>query len=182
MMPLMGRNDTVRWLAVLRTAVFALLFMGTVGVYLPHYLGLLNGGLHRDWRLSGMLPLVLGTLIALRCAFAFAWTGLGTPAPFDPPRGLVVTGLYRYVRNPMYFGMALFLVGEWMLWGNDLKGMLIYLGVFALAVTLFVILYEEPTLRRKFAGEYTEYCQNVPRFVPLFRPGDPEKTKSAAQS
>ena len=88
----MGRNDTLRWMAVARTAVFALIFMGTFGVYLPRYLGLLSGGLHQDWRLAGIVPLVLGTLIALRCAFAFAWTGLGTPAPFDPPRALVATG------------------------------------------------------------------------------------------
>ena len=165
-----------------RTAIFAMLFMGTVGIYLPRYLGLLNGGMHRDWRLSGVVPLCVGTFIALRCAFAFAWTGLGTPAPFDPPRGLVVTGLYRYMRNPMYFGMGLFLIGEWMLWGSDLKDSLIYLGVFAGAVILFVIFYEEPTLRGKFVDEYAEYCRNVPRFLPRLRPWDPTKTKSAAQS
>lgn len=178
----MGRNDTLRWMAVARTAVFALIFMGTFGVYLPRYLGLLSGGLHQDWRLAGIVPLVLGTLIALRCAFAFAWTGLGTPAPFDPPRALVATGLYRYVRNPMYFGMALFLIGEWMLWGSEPRGALIYSAVFAAAVTLFVIFYEEPTLRVKFADAYAEYCRNVPRFIPRLRPWDPPTTKNAAQS
>ena len=177
----MGRNDTVRWLAVFRTAIFAALFLGFFGVYLPRTLGLLSGGRPDGWRLLGSLPLCLGLLVALRCAFAFAWTGRGTPAPFDPPRGLVVTGLYRYVRNPMYFGMALLLIGEWLLWGSDLHGALIYFGVFAVSVTLFVIFCEERALRSKFGEEYAEYCRNVPRFVPRLRPWDPPKKRNAAQ-
>jgi protein-S-isoprenylcysteine O-methyltransferase Ste14 len=168
--------------AIFRTSIFVLLVMGTVGVYLPRYLGLLSGGLHTNWRLVGVLPFGAGACIALRCAFAFAWTGVGTPAPFDPPRRLVVTGFYRYVRNPMYFGVALFGVGEWLLWGSDPKGALAYAAVFAIAVTLFVIFYEEPALGRKFPDDYPAYSQNVPRFLPRLRPWDPHPSKSATHT
>jgi len=171
-----------RWFAVFRTCIFALLFMGTVGIYLPRYLRLLNGGLHLGWRVAGCPLLFGGALIALLCAFAFAWTGRGTPAPFDPPRRLVVTGIYRYVRNPMYFGMALFLSGEWLLWGSNLRGATIYFVAYLVAVVLFVRLYEEPALRSKFAAEYEEYVKNVPRLLPRLRPWEPAKGKSAASN
>jgi protein-S-isoprenylcysteine O-methyltransferase Ste14 len=176
----MDINARVRWFAVLRTTIFALLFMGTVGIYLPRYVGLLNDGLHRDARLLGVIPFVLGLCVALRCAFAFAWTGHGTPMPLDPPRILVVTGMYRYVRNPMYFGMALFLIGEWLLWGSDVRGAVIYAVVFGVAVTLFVVLYEEPTLRQKFPKQYPEYCRNVPRFLPRLHPWIGAKERGAS--
>jgi protein-S-isoprenylcysteine O-methyltransferase Ste14 len=178
----MGKNDTPRWFALFRTILFAFVVMGTVGVYLPFYLGLLNGGLHRDWRLVGIFPFVIGAYVALRCAFAFAWQGDGTPAPIDPPKVLVVSGMYRYVRNPMYFGMGLLLAGEFVLWGSNWRWALIYLAGFSAAVTLFTIFYEEPTLRRMFPQDYEEYSRNVPRLFPKLRPWDPAKKKSAAQS
>ena len=168
-----------RYFAVFRTCVFACLFIGSFAFYLPRYFELLNGGLNSDWRLIGWVPFVVGAFVALRCAFGFAWTGRGTPAPFDPPRKLVVTGWYRYVRNPMYFGFAVLLVGEWLLWGSNLVGAVIYFLCYWAAVALFVVIYEEPTLKRKFAEDYAEYVRHVPRFVPRLRPWHPEKEKSA---
>ena len=170
-----------RWFALLRSAVFAFVFMGSVGVYLPVYLGLLRGQTASGARLLGFAPLLLGAGIALHCTFSFAWRGRGTPAPFDAPIHLVVDGLYRYVRNPMYLGMALFLIGEWLIWGSNLRSALIYLGVFAIAAFLFVIAHEEPTLAQKFGNEYLEYRRNVPRFVPRLTPWRPVQ-KSAAGS
>jgi protein-S-isoprenylcysteine O-methyltransferase Ste14 len=170
---------TSRWFAVFRSSIYAVLFIGTVGLYLPRLFGLLNGDFHRDARVLGMIPLVVGGYIALRCVFAFAWTGRGTPMPLDPPRRLVIDGFYRYVRNPMYLGMALFLIGEWLLWGSDLRGAIEYFAVFAIAVTLFLLLHEEPSLRRKFPESYAEYSRHVPRFVPRLRAWNPQKAKSA---
>ena len=170
-----------RVFALLRTALFALLFMGAVGVYLPRYFGLLYRTAALDVRLLGVVPLLLGGYVALRCAFEFAWRGRGTPAPFDPPRRLVISGLYRYVRNPMYSGMALFMIGEWLIWGTDVKGALIYLAVYSVCVLLFVLGYEEPALGKKFGEDYETYRRNVPRFVPLLTPWNAE-TKSAASS
>ena len=177
----MGRNDTLRLLALFRTTVFAVIVMGTVGVYLPYYFGLVDARFHAGWRLIGIVPFVLGAYVALRCAFAFAWTGGGTPAPIDPPKVLVVSGMYRYVRNPMYFGMGMLLAGEFLLWAGNWRGALTYLAAFSAAVTLFTIFYEEPTLRRRFPQDYAEYFHNVPRFFPRLRPWDAAKTKSAAQ-
>src|SRR5262249_46230709 len=131
----MNSTQLLRIAAVFRTAIFALVFMGTVGIYLPRYYRLLNGELQLSgWRGLGTIPLIVGACVALGCAFAFAWRGLGTPAPFDPPRRLVVSGLYRYVRNPMYSGMALFMIGEWLLWGTNLGCALAYLGLFGICV------------------------------------------------
>lgn len=172
-----------RWFAVLRTSLFVMLFMATVGVYLPLYLGLLSKNVHlHDWRVIGVLPLAIGAYIAVRCAYAFAWTGEGTPAPFDAPRNLVVTGWYRYLRNPMYFGMALFLAGEFFLFGTRLIYGLYYIAFFAISVSIFVLFYEEPTLRRKFPNDYSEYFRNVPRFFPRVRPWKPENKKGAASA
>lgn len=177
--------NTLRWsrmLALVRTGMFVLLFMGTVGIYLPVYMGLLRRPPALDARLLGALPLLIGGFIALRCAFELAWRGHGTPAPFDPPVHLVVSGLYRYVRNPMYSGMAFLMIGEWLIWGSDLKGAVTYLGVYATCVMLFVLGYEEPTLGRKFGEDYSRYRQNVPRFLPRLTPWRAEPAKIAAGS
>lgn len=123
-------------------------------------------------RLLAIVPLVVRVYIALRSAFAFAWEGRGTPAPFDPPRSLVVTAFYRYVRNPMYVGAVLTVIGETTLFGSVVAG-LEYAFVFATGSLLFVLFYEEPALRRKFGAEYEEYCRHVPRFIPRVTPGWP---------
>lgn len=174
-----------RLFALFRTALFALIFMGAVGIYLPFYLGLLKDPMHiSDSRGIGILPLLLGAYIAGRCAFSFAWHGRGTPAPFDPPKHLVVTGLYRHVRNPMYTGMYFFLFGEFLIWGSSFAGCAIYMAVAICGSSAFVLLYEEPALRRKFPDEYAEYFAHVPRFLPQLLPWRPEddKTKSAVSS
>jgi protein-S-isoprenylcysteine O-methyltransferase Ste14 len=117
--------------------------------------------------LIGLLPIVFGALVYLWCAWDFVFAGKGTPAPIDPPRALVVRGLYRKVRNPMYVGVMSILVGEavifesWKLLGCG--------AVFGLAAHLFVVFYEEPTLKKKFGTAYEEYCQAVPRWIPRLR-------------
>jgi protein-S-isoprenylcysteine O-methyltransferase Ste14 len=82
----------------------------------------------------------------------------------------------------MYSGMAIFMVGEWLLFGSYLQGAIRYLLIYAACVLLFVLLYEEPTLRRKFPADYQAYFSNVPRFIPQLRPWMPEKSKGAASS
>lgn len=170
-----------RLFAVLRTIVFALVFMGTTGIYLPWYLGLLHRRLAVDARLLGTVPLLIGAYIALHCAFSFAWRGRGTPAPFDPPIRLVIEGMYRYVRNPMYIGMAILMVGEWLLWGTSLRMALVYFAGYWVCVILFVVGYEEPVLTSKFGDGYQEFRANVPRFIPRVTPWCPQK-KNAARS
>jgi protein-S-isoprenylcysteine O-methyltransferase Ste14 len=98
------------------------------------------------------------------CFWNFTINGRGTPAPFDPPKELVAVGLYRYVRNPMYVAGTLFLLG-WALWSPALS-LLFSPVIFWGAAHLFVTLYEEPTLKKKFGAAYDEYCSRVPRWIP----------------
>ena len=97
----------------------------------------------------------------------FATAGRGTPFPLDPPRQLVTRGLYRYVRNPMYWGAGMFLLGEAILFAS--WPIVAYLGALWLGVHLFVVFYEEPTLTRTFGASYEEFLRTVPRWVPRKR-------------
>ncbi len=121
------------------------------------------------WRWLGTVPSVLGFAVALRCVWDFGWTGRGTPAPVAPPKRLVVVGFYRYVRNPMYLGLAVGWIGLWVVFGHPNPVAIAALAAVVLGVHLFVMLYEEPTLRKKFGADYEEYCRNVRRWWPRVR-------------
>jgi protein-S-isoprenylcysteine O-methyltransferase Ste14 len=113
---------------------------------------------------AALLPLGLGTAIYLRCLWEFATKGRGIPAPIDHPKQLVVTGLYRYVRNPMYVGVLLFLLGESLF--LQYWGFLFYAMTWLLFAHVGVLVYEEPNLRRKFGSSYEHYTAKVHRWVP----------------
>jgi protein-S-isoprenylcysteine O-methyltransferase Ste14 len=115
-------------------------------------------------RFTGLIPIALGALLYLWCAWDFTFTGKGTPAPFDPPKEMVARGLYKYVRNPMYVAALLVLIGETILFESAL--ILIYAAIVFSVFHLWVIFYEEPTLRRKFGESYEEYCLKVSRWIP----------------
>lgn len=118
-------------------------------------------------------PIVaIGLAISFWCAMEFAVRGHGTPAPFDPPRRLVVSGLYRWVRNPMYVGLGLMLIGETLLIPQIWREMAALIVMLWAAVTLLVVYFEEPALRRLFGRDFEEYCRNVPRWIPRLRPFD----------
>ena len=105
-----------------------------------------------------------GAALALWCIGTFALVGKGTPAPFDPPRRLVVRGPYRMIRNPMYLGAGLALASAALFYQS--APVAAYAALFWLATHLFVVAYEEPTLRRTFGAEYEEYCRRVRRWWP----------------
>jgi protein-S-isoprenylcysteine O-methyltransferase Ste14 len=116
------------------------------------------------FRWLGVALMVAGVPVLLDSFARFAIKGLGTPAPVFPTRHLVVTGLYRYVRNPMYLALAAVILGQGLLFG-DVRvleyGLLVCLGFH-----LFVLFYEEPALRRSFGAEYETFCANVGRWIP----------------
>jgi protein-S-isoprenylcysteine O-methyltransferase Ste14 len=113
--------------------------------------------------------LILAALAAIIDSFArFALQGLGTPAPVAPPRHLVVTGLYRHVRNPMYVAVVTAITGQALLLG-DVR-LLVYGALVWLVFHAFVLLYEEPTLRGTFGAEYESFRANVPRWIPRLTP------------
>jgi len=119
-----------------------------------------------QWRWIAAVPSVLGFAVALRCIWDFGRTGHGTPAPMVPPKKLVVVGFYRYVRNPMYVGFFAGWIGLWIVFGRANWAIIAGAVAVLLGVSLFVQLYEEPTLRRMFGADYEEYCRNVHRWLP----------------
>jgi protein-S-isoprenylcysteine O-methyltransferase Ste14 len=156
--------------AVLGSVFFLLLAPGTVAGLVPWWI---SGWQVRApllgfsaFRWLGTLLIVAGLPVLLDSFARFALKGLGTPAPVFPTRHLVVSGLYRYVRNPMYLAVAAVIFGQGLLFG-DLRvleyGILVWI-----AFQLFVLFYEEPVLRRSFGAEYESFCTHVSRWVPRF--------------
>lgn len=116
----------------------------------------------------GAFPLwILGTLIIIQCSVDIVRRGRGTPAHLDPPKELVITGLYRRVRNPIYFGAMLVHVGTILGFASAL--MILYTTLFIFSFHVLIVLFEEPVLRHTFGAAYEEYCRKVPRWIPQLR-------------
>lgn len=157
--------------AIIGSAIFLVIAPGTVAGYVPWrichwhiappFLGFV------PFRAIGVLFIITGLPVLLDSFARFAIQGLGTPAPVAPPRHLVVSGLFRYVRNPIYVAVLLLIFGQGLLFGSVTVleyGVAVWVGFFA-----FVVLYEEPTLRRSFGEQYVEYCANVRRWIPRLK-------------
>lgn len=155
-------------LALARAIVYATLFIGFWLVFLPARVlslaGVMPPATYGAAQVAGMVVAAVGATLALWCILTFALIGRGTPAPFDPPRRLVARGPYRCVRNPMYIGAGLVLSGAALFYGTT--ALWVYAAACFVAVHLFVVLYEEPTLRRIFGEEYVAYCRRVRRWWP----------------
>jgi protein-S-isoprenylcysteine O-methyltransferase Ste14 len=115
----------------------------------------------------GAVLIVLDLIPLVGSFLRFALKGLGTPAPILPTKHLVVTGFYRHVRNPMYVGVVVIIVGEALLTGD--RRLLAYAAAAWLAMHLFVVFYEEPKLHRTFGADYERFRANVPRWLPRVR-------------
>jgi protein-S-isoprenylcysteine O-methyltransferase Ste14 len=156
---------------LVRAITYAALFISFLLVYLPARLlswsGIVAPARTGAPHVAGMIMVAIGTALALWCVFTFVFIGKGTPAPFDPPRKLVVRGPYRFVRNPMYIGAGMTLAGAALYYQS--LSIFIYTCLFFLITHLFVVLYEEPTLRRTFGDEYEEYFHRVRRWIPKRR-------------
>jgi len=154
---------------VFRTVIFTVLVPGFWTLAMPYWL--LPRGVRPDLRgvgAAGWLFIAAGIALYFACAFwGFAVRGKGTPLPLDPPKKLVVEGPYRVVRNPMYWSVGSVVTGEAAIFHSVALTELAV--VFALGVIVFVLLFEEPELRRKFGAEYEEYCRRVPRWLPRFK-------------
>ena len=153
----------------LRSLLWTLLLPGFFAGYLPwRYFGVRD--VDFNWQdpvhlLAGVL-IAVGASLLLACIFEFARRGRGTLSPVDPPKELVVQGLYRYVRNPMYLSVLTIVAGEIILTRSG--ALLVYWLSFFVAVNLFVMGYEEPYLRRQFGESYEKYTRAVGRWVPRF--------------
>ena len=158
--------------AIAGTGLFLLLAPGIVAGLVPWWITrwrmqppLLG---FSGFRVIGAVMIAAGIGVVLDSFARFALQGLGTPAPVLPTRHLVVSGLYRYVRNPMYVGVLGIILGQGLVFGDGrlfAYGILLWLGVH-----IFVVGYEEPTLRRSFGSEYEAFRRNVPRWIPRLSP------------
>jgi protein-S-isoprenylcysteine O-methyltransferase Ste14 len=155
-------------LVLVRAITYATLFVGLVLVFLPAQVlsgaGVASPARFGAPQLAGMIVGAAGGAVAIWCILTFALLGRGTPAPFDPPRRLVVRGPYGYVRNPMYLGAALALAGAALFYEAGV--LWVYAAGFLVATHALVVLYEEPTLRQTFGEDYETYCRKVRRWWP----------------
>jgi protein-S-isoprenylcysteine O-methyltransferase Ste14 len=158
--------------AIVGSAVFLVLAPGFVGGLVPWWIS--------HWRVEapffgltlfrflGGILVTLGAIGLLDSFVRFALQGVGTPAPVLPTRQLVVSGLYRYVRNPMYVAVVSTIIGQGLLFGS--VALLEYGALVWLLFHVFVMAYEEPVLRTSFGSEYKSFCAEVPRWIPRFPP------------
>ena len=170
--PTTGHGNRHSWLGAIASLAVGAAFLGLWFWLLPQWLGFSVEAGGERWRWLAAIPSALGFAVALRCIWDFGWTGHGTPAPIAPPQRLVVVGFYRYVRNPMYVGFAAGWIGLWVIFGHADLRLIAAVAAVALAIHLFVVYYEEPTLRGKFGAAYEEYCRNVRRWWPRIKGWD----------
>ena len=155
------------WL-LLRSLMFALLLPGSVTAVLPAAIlaswpgAAVSARDPRAWAAGTVIA--AGAAGLLWCIWEFAARGRGTLAPVDPPTRLVVSGIYRYVRNPMYVCVITILAGEAMLWRS--AALAIYAGTFLAVTHAFIVIHEEPALRRTFGASYAAYTRSVSRWIP----------------
>jgi protein-S-isoprenylcysteine O-methyltransferase Ste14 len=152
----------------LRSLLFTVLNPGLVVGVIPYWIlgnktvGLFIKPLHAHQYL-GILLFIPGLIILIDCITRFFVEGRGTLSPIDPTKRLVVKGLYKYSRNPMYVGVMMMLIGEAVFFQSG--SLWIYLVLFLIIFNLFIVLVEEPRLRRDFGEDYYQYCQKVRRWV-----------------
>lgn len=151
----------------LRSLMWTIAMPGLVAGYVPWAVFDVRAA-HLDPRdpleLAGLVCAVAGVALLLACIVEFARIGRGTLSPVDPPRTLVVRGLYRYVRNPMYLSVSMIVLGEAAVARSI--ALVAYWATFFFVANLFVIFYEEPNLRRRFGASFEEYAKRVGRWVP----------------
>lgn len=153
---------------LIRALTYATFFVGFLLVFLPGQILEATGipsqqiGLRQ---IAGLAVGAAGAALALACILTFVFVGKGTPAPFDPPRKLVIRGPYQWLRNPMYVGAGLALSGAAVFYGSP--ALAAYVGLFLLVTHVFVVTYEEPALRQMFGSDYEAYCRRVHRWWPL---------------
>jgi len=150
---------------IVSTLIFVVLMGGAIMVLIP--IKLLSSSYRLNveigfLRYLGVISVLIGITILFWCLWEFIRKGKGTPAPYDPPKKLVVSGLYKLTRNPMYVGVILVLFGEALFFESAL--LLLYAGLMFLIFHIWVIITEEPYLRSTFGESYKRYCESVPQW------------------
>ena len=166
-------------IASLGTLLFLLLIIPFWLIWIPHRILLSSENIYRFdigiYRHLGLAPIVLGVVIYIFCSGSFVFVGKGTPIPITPTKELIVTGLYRFVRNPLYIAGVLVLVGEAILFQS--LGIFIYCLI-TIGVINVVVRIEETRLEEKFGAKYEQYCKSVPRWIPRLKPNRKKGSES----
>jgi protein-S-isoprenylcysteine O-methyltransferase Ste14 len=158
-------------LASLGTLVFLLLIIPFFLIWIPHRILLSPEHIYRFdigvYRYLGLVPIVLGVIIYIFCSGSFVFVGKSTPIFFTSTKNLIVSGLYRFVRNPLYIAGVLVLAGEAILFQS--------VGIFIYCWVMFgnfhvIVLIEETLLAEKFGARYEQYRKSVPRWIPRLKP------------
>jgi protein-S-isoprenylcysteine O-methyltransferase Ste14 len=166
-----------RTYAVVISVIWFALAPGVITGLIPYWLTRWESVDPAPWvplRLIGGIAVLVGAAVLIHTFFSFVAEGRGTPVPAAPPQQLVVGGLYRYVRNPMYLAVMTTIAGQVLVQGQLI--LLAYLAVVVASEVAFVRMYEEPALRRKFGAAYDEYRRAVPGWRPRFSPWTPQQS------
>jgi protein-S-isoprenylcysteine O-methyltransferase Ste14 len=150
------------------SAIFFVVAPGVVAGFVPWWLtGWRFAPFWMPLRILGAVLTIAGGLVLVSAFARFVMEGIGTPAPVAPTQHLVVGGLYRYVRNPMYIAVVTAIVGQALLFGQ--LGLLVYAAVMGAAMWAFATFYEGPYLAERFGDEYEQYRRDVPGWWPRLR-------------
>ena len=157
--------------ALFGTILFWLVIIPFIYIWIPRWI-LLSPKYSESfeigiYRYLGLIPIIVGAVLWIYCSGSFVFVGIGTPVPFTPTKKLIVTGFYRFVRNPLYLAGFIVLIGEGILFQS--AGIIIYSIVIFGHFHLLVIL-EEAFLEKKFGDSYKQYCKSVPRWIPRIKP------------
>ena len=151
-----------------KSLLFFILAPGMVAGVIPLTLFRTGSQIQTSWLAYLAFPLwLIGIAMLIWCFWDFVQKGKGTPAPIEPPKDLVVSGLYNYVRNPMYVGVLCVIIGHFLWFG--FWNLLIYAAIVFIAFNTFVTFYEEPNLKQRFGPTYEDYLKRVPRWLPKFK-------------
>ena len=150
--------------------LFFLVAPGVVAGVVPWAITRYTGLADLPIAVLGLALVALGLAALVACFVQFVREGRGTPAPIAPTEQLVVGGLYRWVRNPMYLAVGTIILGQAIAFAS--VGVLVWFGLFGVAVAWFVMAYEEPTLRRTYGPSYDAYCRAVRAWWPRLTPWD----------
>jgi len=152
---------------LLRNLFFTILHPGLVTVLFPYWiLGSRNIYFIQPWSIYqyfGAFLFAVGLTGLVNCILRFAFEGKGTLSPADPTKKLVISGLYRYTRNPMYVSVTIMLIGEAIYFQST--NLWVYVVIVFILFNVFIMLVEEPRLRRDFGNEYEQYCRKVRRWI-----------------
>ncbi|MFX0203846.1 MAG: methyltransferase family protein [Candidatus Hodarchaeota archaeon] len=160
-----------RMLNTIFSIIITVFFVGLFCYFIPRWI--------LDWdfllfpleigvfRFIGLVPIILGVVTMIGFIWGWILSGTGTPLQFDTPKELIVRGSYRFVRNPMYVGYCLIMIGEVLLFKSSV--LVLYFLVLFLFLHMFVVFVEEPMLKLKFGESYEQYCKSVPRWVPRLK-------------